>query len=234
MPFHPLRILPWSKSASYFLLYGCYLAPVTRKTADRLQCLLLLKDQRLRPQLLEAPIRCCRSLMRCRNKKAATGSIFNFHLLFTIKQIYFRAKKAEAAFMASQAQLLNQTVQTFAFLSSLPETAFKKQALEQAQVSLLHVTNVARAPSPAPDPANVMIQAAVARADGFISSSDDEPDDCTVCQRPILAGVPIMSTPCNHTFHFRCLRPWMASNNTCPTCRASLVEAIVIDDDDDN
>ena len=28
--------------------------------------------------------------------------------------------------------------------------------------------------------------------------------------------------PCKHTYHEPCLAPWMASNNSCPTCRLEL------------
>ena len=51
----------------------------------------------------------------------------------------------------------------------------------------------------------------------------DLPDDavCYICLDPITLAEPlnIQKLSCNHWFHAKCLRPWAARENTCPTCR---------------
>ncbi len=49
-------------------------------------------------------------------------------------------------------------------------------------------------------------------------------EECTICLDSLYTDNPISSkrfysTPCNHHFHFRCLKRWCLANNNCPTCR---------------
>lgn len=68
----------------------------------------------------------------------------------------------------------------------------------------------------------------MADADAGLSSSaetkvhDPEPDLCAICHTE-LGLVNVVTTPCNHRFHWPCITPWQRSHNTCPFCRKLLL-----------
>jgi len=43
---------------------------------------------------------------------------------------------------------------------------------------------------------------------------------CIVCREEMATAKKL---PCNHLFHFHCLRSWLERQQTCPTCRASVL-----------
>jgi hypothetical protein len=45
---------------------------------------------------------------------------------------------------------------------------------------------------------------------------------CSICLEPTNGG-DISTTICAHRFHTKCLMPWLRAQDTCPTCRASLI-----------
>lgn len=67
---------------------------------------------------------------------------------------------------------------------------------------------------------------------------------CAICHEG-LGRVNILTTGCNHRFHWPCLAGWQKQHNTCPLCRARLLEetslqpevkeaAIVVSEDEDD
>lgn len=50
------------------------------------------------------------------------------------------------------------------------------------------------------------------------------PEECPICLANLANG-PTLTTPCHHTFHDDCLREWGRESQTCPVCRAGLVES---------
>jgi len=68
----------------------------------------------------------------------------------------------------------------------------------------------------------------MADADAVLGSSaetnvhDPEPDLCVICDAE-LGSVNVVTTPCNHRFHWSCITPWQRSHNTCPCCRKLLL-----------
>ncbi|XP_035224570.1 uncharacterized protein LOC118197171 isoform X2 [Stegodyphus dumicola] len=42
---------------------------------------------------------------------------------------------------------------------------------------------------------------------------------CTVCLEDFHLRQKVKSLPCKHFYHKRCITPWLATNNTCPSCR---------------
>ncbi|XP_012575574.1 E3 ubiquitin-protein ligase RZF1-like [Cicer arietinum] len=45
---------------------------------------------------------------------------------------------------------------------------------------------------------------------------------CPICQNKFKLGSDARQLPCKHIFHEKCILPWLAQNNTCPTCRHEL------------
>ena len=45
-------------------------------------------------------------------------------------------------------------------------------------------------------------------------------DDCVICLAPLKHAA--VKLPCGHAFHASCIRRWLASEATCPTCRSIL------------
>lgn len=46
--------------------------------------------------------------------------------------------------------------------------------------------------------------------------------ECAVCMEALQPEQRAISFPCGHEFHSKCVKPWLESNNTCPTCRFKL------------
>ena len=46
--------------------------------------------------------------------------------------------------------------------------------------------------------------------------------DCAVCCESYALGDAVISLPCLHVFHEKCVLPWLARRNTCPCCRFEL------------
>jgi len=42
---------------------------------------------------------------------------------------------------------------------------------------------------------------------------------CSVCHENFKDGEPTKELLCNHPFHPNCIDPWLANNDSCPTCR---------------
>ena len=47
-------------------------------------------------------------------------------------------------------------------------------------------------------------------------------DVCSVCLEPLCAGDPAISLKCRHTFHGKCLLPWLLRCASCPMCKVAV------------
>ena len=45
----------------------------------------------------------------------------------------------------------------------------------------------------------------------------DEKKECSICYGDNAAN--LVSTPCNHIFHYTCIAEWLKTHSTCPLCR---------------
>ncbi len=164
------------------------------------------------------------------------------HTMLAKPFIYFkithRDKKAEAAFMTAKGQLLGQHIQAFSFLSNLAESPFRTQALAQQQSEILELGRAHREPITR-ESSSILLQAHMTFEPGHVQQNIPQnipqplsipqniPQEvveitCNICQAPIRQSDPVMTTPCSHTFHFQCLRPWLAEHSTCPNCRRDM------------
>ncbi len=173
--------------------------------------------------------------------------------------IYFenlhRDKKAEAAYMIAKGQLLSQHIQAYGFISNLPDSPFRTRALAQTQGGILALGRTHEAAPFTSESSSVLLQTNVTvhppappaphvRDDQFVSQEPPpeyaENEDafeqiiCGVCQRQIMDRDAQMTTPCAHSFHFQCLRPWMVNHATCPLCRANMNMPVPLSSDSDD
>ena len=65
-------------------------------------------------------------------------------------------------------------------------------------------------------------------------SSQKELIECCICMDTINSSTNNCVTPCGHTFCFQCLAKALEKNNTCPCCRAVLMEEENEEDDNDD
>eukprot|EP01132_Coremiostelium_polycephalum_P008044 gene8044-9892_t len=60
----------------------------------------------------------------------------------------------------------------------------------------------------------------------LITNKESEEQGCVICMNDVEANSStygeIMTTPCNHLFHSKCLLQWMEFKMECPTCRQAL------------
>ena len=45
--------------------------------------------------------------------------------------------------------------------------------------------------------------------------------NCSICKEENPTSTFVFKTPCNHTFHYDCLKKWIMNNETCPMCRST-------------
>eukprot|EP00662_Eupelagonemidae_sp_cell21_P007561 gene7561-9045_t len=69
--------------------------------------------------------------------------------------------------------------------------------------------------------AGALRQGAVGTA--WVNARGGSPSICAVCRELFAAGDPVTWLPCCHAFHTACAEPWLAENDTCPTCRRAVV-----------
>jgi hypothetical protein len=49
---------------------------------------------------------------------------------------------------------------------------------------------------------------------------------CTVCHEKYQKGEVIRILPCEHFFHYKCLKPWFKKSNACPLCRLNIKQVL--------
>lgn len=55
---------------------------------------------------------------------------------------------------------------------------------------------------------------------------------CGICLEILNANQSEITTKCNHSFHNKCLTPWLINKNTCPLCRHEIYEKFIDEDSD--
>lgn len=136
-----------------------------------------------------------------------------------------RATKAEAAKLQAISQHLAQLISTNTYLSSLPPSAFKNEAIRATEKSILSaIQGQGISVSPIRPDAPVG-QSANAVPAPLPAAAPPEDEICSICLSPVTMQHTSTRTPCRHIFHHNCLATWLNSNShnpTCPSCRTSL------------
>ena len=53
------------------------------------------------------------------------------------------------------------------------------------------------------------------------SSCDDK--FCAICLEEFCRGEEVRTIPCSHTFHSKCIDPWLKQKAICPVCKQSVI-----------
>lgn len=63
-----------------------------------------------------------------------------------------------------------------------------------------------------------------ANTNGYKKSYENE--ECVICMNDFSEedGKEIAELSCKHIYHVECLKEWVDKNDTCPTCRAPIVQ----------
>ncbi len=56
----------------------------------------------------------------------------------------------------------------------------------------------------------------------FLLVKPDCTKECYICLKYFTKNKKVRKLPCNHQFCEECLKPWIKTNYTCPTCKAKL------------
>jgi hypothetical protein len=135
-----------------------------------------------------------------------------------------KAVKAQAALITAKGAAIQNYLQTLMFFERQPDSALKAQITSNAQQSIVELSKL----DDSSGPRHAVVRQSPVPNDDESSSIGEEVGDvaddkeCSICHDKIMENTPTMITPCLHTYHFRCLRTWLNSNDTCPYCRESL------------
>ena len=55
-------------------------------------------------------------------------------------------------------------------------------------------------------------------------------NECSICHEQLMQDVNVL--PCSHRFHNECIESWITSHNSCPLCRAPIVEPEEAEDEE--
>jgi hypothetical protein len=59
-------------------------------------------------------------------------------------------------------------------------------------------------------------------------AEDDDENCCPICLVEYCHGDEIRGLPCEHEFHKACVDPWLTNNASCPACRHSMQDLVVL------
>ncbi|XP_050779992.1 E3 ubiquitin-protein ligase ZNRF3 isoform X3 [Gopherus flavomarginatus] len=54
--------------------------------------------------------------------------------------------------------------------------------------------------------------------------SSSSTSDCAICLEKYIDGEELRVIPCTHSFHKKCVDPWLLQHHTCPHCRHNIIE----------
>lgn len=66
------------------------------------------------------------------------------------------------------------------------------------------------------------VGASVAAVAALPSVSGVSGKECAICKEEMKEGRDVCELPCEHSFHWICILPWLKKKNTCPCCRYRL------------
>jgi hypothetical protein len=58
--------------------------------------------------------------------------------------------------------------------------------------------------------------------ESYSCDTDEEEDECSICQKNFSKDEKLTILNCEHTFHYDCIQEWGKYRATCPLCRRSI------------
>ncbi|KAI5058291.1 hypothetical protein GOP47_0026461 [Adiantum capillus-veneris] len=77
-------------------------------------------------------------------------------------------------------------------------------------------------PPPLQPQTRLTLQMLELKLGGRVEAGGVHHDDCPVCLDSFVGGQTIFNLPCQHTFHSKCIVPWLQNHSDCPSCRAQI------------
>ncbi len=59
-----------------------------------------------------------------------------------------------------------------------------------------------------------------------VSSTATENITCTVCMTEFIEGDMLLTMPCIHMFHKKCVDPWLRNHDNCPMCKTTINDGL--------
>uniref|UniRef100_A0A1A9W0Q8 RING-type domain-containing protein n=1 Tax=Glossina brevipalpis TaxID=37001 RepID=A0A1A9W0Q8_9MUSC len=91
----------------------------------------------------------------------------------------------------------------------------RQQVLEEARSRLNQLSG---------DDRMIMVNVFIPSEEFNIETSNGDQLSCAICIDDLLSKEIIRTLPCNHRFHVKCIDKWLQSHNTCPMCRAPVID----------
>lgn len=95
------------------------------------------------------------------------------------------------------------------------DTVWSQEAFDRVMSQLMEQNQQNGAPPASEDRINSLPKKKV---DKSMLGSDDKAE-CSICMESVEVGTEVTVLPCQHWFHFECIKSWLSEHDTCPHCR---------------
>lgn len=99
------------------------------------------------------------------------------------------------------------------------DAVYSQEELDRVLSQLIDNAQQGTGPPPAPETAINSLP--ITRMTKDMMGGDGKAE-CSICIDPVELDTEVTVLPCNHWFHFDCIKAWLGQHNTCPHCRRSI------------
>lgn len=113
----------------------------------------------------------------------------------------------------------------FAMLSALMnvqrrgDAVYSQEELDRVISQLIDHAQQGNGPPPAPE--SVINSLPRKKVTPEMIGTDGKAE-CSICMEAAEVDTEVTVLPCDHWFHFDCIKVWLSQHNTCPHCRRSI------------
>ncbi|KAF7715548.1 Zinc finger RING-type domain-containing protein [Penicillium ucsense] len=113
----------------------------------------------------------------------------------------------------------------FAMLSALMnvqrsgDAVYSQEELDRVISQLIDHAQQGNGPPPAPE--SIINSLPKKKVTPEMVGTDGKAD-CSICMESVELNTEVTVLPCDHWFHFDCIKLWLSQHNTCPHCRRSI------------